>query len=415
MAKTNFVRFGGRLGASLAVLAALAFPAVAHGAGSSHLSLSPNTGSIKKGDTITITIKEASTDPVNLIEADLNYNPAYLQYVSFDKSAGAFADSNNTFFISTISTGKVSLTGAILNGGPLTGNQTLATVTFKALAGAGTSSITFDNNLSDDGTQSDVQNAGVSSWDGNTAGATFSFTGTTATTTSTSPTSPPPATTKTTAKSSAKTATPTPTPAATTTESTTTTSTSATGNPPSYFVAIKVTDGKQPIIGASVTIDGQTATTNPSGIAAFTHVTAGQHVADVTYKKQHASQPITVEAKGSGLEVQKFTVVLGASRLSQGLIIAAAILLLILIVGGGLSLGRKLLVHQPSLGTQPPVAQMAAGSSGGKVSSVPVATAPSPPSPPATTSGDINPVGQVYYPDSNAQQLKPPADGNKDA
>jgi hypothetical protein len=394
------------------VLAALAFPEVAQGAGTSQLSLSPNTGSIKKGDTIVITIKESSTVPVNLIEADLNYNPAFLEYVSFDKSGGAFADSNNTFFISTISTGKVSLTGAILTGSLLTGEQTLATVTFKAVAGTGTSSITFDNVLGDDGTQSDVQNGGVSSWDGNTAGATFSFTGNSPTATTTASTSPPPvtpkATSKTTSKPTAATNT-TPTPS----QEVTTTSTSATGNPPSYFVAIKVTDGKNPIAGASVTIDGQTRTTDPSGIAAFNHITAGPHVADVTYKGKHASQPITVEDKGDGLEVQQFSVVLGASRFSQGLIIAVAILLLILIIGGGLSLGRKLLVHQPNLGGQPPVAQMAAGSGNSQVNKVPVNVTPPPP-PPATTSGDINPVGQIYYPDADAQQLKPPPDGNKD-
>ena len=62
-----------------------------HAAGIGVLSLSPASGNVSLGSTVTVTINEnSSTTAVNAVEADLTYDQTKLQYVSASTSTSPF-------------------------------------------------------------------------------------------------------------------------------------------------------------------------------------------------------------------------------------------------------------------------------------------------------------------------------------
>ncbi len=103
------------------------------------LSLVPASSTQNVGSNFTVVVHENSgTDAINAVEADLTYDQTKLQFVSLDTSTSAFDLS------ATGSGGAGSIKIARAKSGTnLTGDQIVASITFKALA-TGTTPVTFD-------------------------------------------------------------------------------------------------------------------------------------------------------------------------------------------------------------------------------------------------------------------------------
>lgn len=107
-------------------------------AGSAHLYITPASGKLTKGDTLSMTVYEDSgSTSVNAVQANLSYSTAKLQFVSY---------SNSSSF--PVETPPTPTNNGLLKFGrgaftPVTGVKPVVTVHFKALAGSGTASITF--------------------------------------------------------------------------------------------------------------------------------------------------------------------------------------------------------------------------------------------------------------------------------
>ncbi|MEO7904315.1 MAG: cohesin domain-containing protein [Candidatus Saccharimonadales bacterium] len=92
------------------------------------LYLTPVTGIFATGATFTMTIKEDSRSvAVNAIQANLTYPTTRLEFISINTSTSPFT----TTVESTGGSGSVKI-GVALLGGSRTGDQIVATVTFKA-------------------------------------------------------------------------------------------------------------------------------------------------------------------------------------------------------------------------------------------------------------------------------------------
>ena len=116
------------------------------------LSLNPASSQVGLGSNIVVNIVEnSSTVPVNAVQANLTYDQTKLQYVSTDITTSPFT----TVVENTGGAGSVKLGLAILSTS-VTGPQTVAKVTFKAIAtgaapisfAAGSDIIQASNNLS---------------------------------------------------------------------------------------------------------------------------------------------------------------------------------------------------------------------------------------------------------------------------
>ncbi len=288
---------------------------------SSGFSLSPNSASKAKDSTFAIDIYvNSGSDPVASVEVQLSYDAAKLQYVSIEPNGGALPDcfgktgGSGTASMSCLKTGAPFPTGA---------NLKVGTVTFKALSGSGTTSLSFAANShiwKADGIPTEM-------WNGVTTGGTYTLTGGTTTnppttgggtggsgsssggstgsttpkttTSSGSPSSTPKTTTSTGQSSGGQSSSATPAP--------TTTETQSTQPNTGYAVAIKVADPNGKIVtGAQVKLDSMTAITDASGIASFVNVTAGKHKISISSKAGKLSKQINVLAATTTNEVQLY-------------------------------------------------------------------------------------------------------------
>lgn len=132
------------------------------------LSFSPSSGSYKKGDTVTVDVKESSpTQEVYGVTAYISYPANQLQYVS-TKDSPVFPTVQRT----TDSAGTLQLIRAITLGAAngVKGSQTVATVTFKVIGGSGNVPLSFASGSKvytalDDGTAVDILgNSGTASF-----------------------------------------------------------------------------------------------------------------------------------------------------------------------------------------------------------------------------------------------------------
>ncbi len=265
-------------------------------AGSGQLTLTPASGSYLKDSTLKVTVNSTSTDAINAVEADLNYDTSQLEFISVDKSASAF-----TLYCST-SGGGGSVKIGCAHSSNLTGTNKVADVSFKVLVGSGSTAITFASS-SAMVRPSDGQNV----WNGATAGGTYTLT---------SPETPP----------STPPATSPPTKPTTSTPSTSTPSTSTKPSPttadpatpaqdtvekPGYLVAIKILDKKgNPVVGKTVYIGAQSAVSDDNGIASFVNIKPGTY--DITEEKDGKGRvlaSVTVnDTPGDPYTVQEFAV-----------------------------------------------------------------------------------------------------------
>ncbi len=315
-------------------------------AGTAKFSLSPASGTYKKGNSLIVTISETSdpADGVNTVEADLIYDQAKLHFDSIDTSQSAF----DLSAVTTGGSGKVSIVRAKQNS-TLTGTQTVASVKFTVLAGSGSTAISFDgrcqynsNNQLTTGCSRIIRPSDFTDiWDGNTKGGTYTLTGTTTTPTTTKKTT---------------TTTPTPTKTTTTNQTKTSGSTKKTAAPTvtpinqaisltGYLVAIKVKDNaNKPVKAAKVTLDGKSPLSyDASGTASYIDIQAGNHTVVVTAGNKQVTKAITVKA-GSPAVVQEFDIRLniGTSPIVKALLGIAAIVVIIIIIGGGSGLIKSI-------------------------------------------------------------------------
>jgi hypothetical protein len=169
-------------------------------AATGEIYLSPASGSAQRGSNVTVALRINPGTAVNSVEATINYSSSRLQFVS------AVFGSTFSQFQNTHTAGSVTLDGAKL-GGTTSSNSLIANITFKALVGQGSTSLTLSGaNAANNGTYTNPS----------TAGASISFTTPPASTSTSSsssgtsisssaqPTSPTATTQKTTASSSTK-------------------------------------------------------------------------------------------------------------------------------------------------------------------------------------------------------------------
>jgi hypothetical protein len=112
------------------------FPAIAMAAGAS-ITLSASKSLVASGGSVVVAVYvDPGGTPINAAEADLNYSAAQLQYVGI-----SYAGSALSINAPTNGGGNGSVTIAEGTTSPVSGSALLATVTFKALAGSGSTTI----------------------------------------------------------------------------------------------------------------------------------------------------------------------------------------------------------------------------------------------------------------------------------
>jgi hypothetical protein len=290
------------------VLATSLLGSSASAAGSASLNLSPNGGTYDTGSTISVTVSENSgNDSVNVIQADVAYNGAQLQFIS--------ASCNGAFEIAASVSANGITCGTTT---PKTGGQIVGTMNFKALASgpisfAGSSAI-----------YRSTDNTNV--WNGNTTGGNYTVSAPVVAPVNT----PAPITHSVIVKSSAPASTlpvvdPAPTPPIT--------SAVDAASIKLFIVTIKVVDYRgNDVKNASVLFNGKTATSDKYGKVSFNGVTPGTYTVGASYGAASATTKITVNVKNKS--TQYFMVKLPHVSTSHfGFLLGTGISLLI--VGGG--------------------------------------------------------------------------------
>jgi len=102
------------------------------------LYLAPAKGTYAAGSTVTVEVRENSlTKAVNAVESDLTYPTDKLQFVSIDTTSSAFSvQAENSGGTGTIKIARGTTA-------PLTGDQSVAKVTFTVLPGSGSVPLAF--------------------------------------------------------------------------------------------------------------------------------------------------------------------------------------------------------------------------------------------------------------------------------
>lgn len=135
-------------------------------------SLSPASGSYNVNTNFTVDVYEDSlTQPINAVSAKMSYNASQLQVISVVTTGTAFAGCPTA----TGSAGTISLVCYVNPPTTITGRQRIATITFKALAGTGTSTVSFVNE-SPTNSRIALAGSGENIWNGITTGGTFTLT-----------------------------------------------------------------------------------------------------------------------------------------------------------------------------------------------------------------------------------------------
>lgn len=289
-------------------------------AGTSQLLIAPASVNVQAGNTFTVEVKDNTTTPVNTVKAYLTYPASLLEVTNIDFNSSFYSKVTSSNSPGTITADMYYLKpvycgptpppehpgcteGQLIDNEPApTGQHLVYKVTFKAKA-AGTAQINFTSS-SDLLERGDQNSTTVNHVLGSTSGATVNITGTTTTTT-------PPATTNTTKPStSSKSSTGTSgsnntsggTGSGTTssggTENTTGTdaTTSADGSQsPIVPLTLTILDSKgNPVSGAEVTIEGNTAVTDSSGKATFSGLAVGKYNATVKANGSEGSYPVEI-------------------------------------------------------------------------------------------------------------------------
>lgn len=132
-------------------------------AGSATFSLSPSASTVNIHSVFGVTVYENGTD-VNVVTADLTYDASKLEFVSIDASGSAFANSVS----GSGGGGSVGISRYTAPGTTVSGNQKVATVNFKAVAGSGTASVAMAGS-------SKIASNGVDTWNHAAVSATYTL------------------------------------------------------------------------------------------------------------------------------------------------------------------------------------------------------------------------------------------------
>lgn len=134
--------------------------------------LSPSATSVQNGNAVVVSVRINPSTAITSATATVAYNASQLQYVSADTSGSAFSIQ----FTQSQSSGSVAIERGANLGSSVSADSLVETITFKALAGTGTTSLTLSNTTAGD--------AGT--------GNTLTFSGVGTTLTLTTPVTPPP-------------------------------------------------------------------------------------------------------------------------------------------------------------------------------------------------------------------------------
>jgi hypothetical protein len=164
---TKFITFLMSVGVSTVLFAS----GVSHAAGSAIFSLNPSLATENIGSTFNVAVYEnGNGSAVNTVIANLSYNQSQLQFVS----AVCAGDFNAQYITPSGGSGSVSITCATPGGSTApTDNELAGVITFKALVGSGSSTITFATSssiLAADGHGTPIWNG-----DTTTSSATYSL------------------------------------------------------------------------------------------------------------------------------------------------------------------------------------------------------------------------------------------------
>lgn len=162
-------KFTVSIGLIVTILLSVVAFSITNAAGSASYSLSPSSGSHKKGTNFTVSITENSSDQINGVDAKLSYDSSKLQFVSASTNGSPFDFCTDK----SGGNGRVSIVCVRL-GSSVSGSQPVGNVTFKVLGGSGSTSINFssDSHIVAVAGSQDV-------WNGSTSGGTYSLTSTT--------------------------------------------------------------------------------------------------------------------------------------------------------------------------------------------------------------------------------------------
>lgn len=112
-----------------------------HAAGIGILSLTPPSSTLIVGSMVSVSMAEDSgTDTVNAVQASLNYDATKLQYISLSEGK-VFSTVAAT---STGTSGLIRIGRATPSSSPVSGKNTVLTITFKVLGSSGTTTLSFD-------------------------------------------------------------------------------------------------------------------------------------------------------------------------------------------------------------------------------------------------------------------------------
>lgn len=131
----------GAAGAALVGVGLLQFAAAA-----GILKVQPSASSVENGSTVSVAIRIAPDQPVDGVDATVTYDQSKLEYVSLSSSGSAFPIE----LAGTGGSGTVQVTRGIL-GGTVSGDALVATVTFKALVGSGSTTVNISGNATSGG------------------------------------------------------------------------------------------------------------------------------------------------------------------------------------------------------------------------------------------------------------------------
>lgn len=114
-------------------------------ASANQIYLSPDVISVQNGDNVTVAVRiSPDTSGVDSVEATISYDQTKLQYVSQESTNSPFA----VQFAATGGNGTVNVNRGVTPSSPpayITADSLVANITFKALAGSGTSVLQFIN------------------------------------------------------------------------------------------------------------------------------------------------------------------------------------------------------------------------------------------------------------------------------
>lgn len=192
----------------LPFVAALSFALVGLGlwqyvhAAPNQIYLSPGSASVQNGNNTTTSLRVTPGTPIDGIEATITYDQSKLQFVSIDSSASAF----NAQLSQSGGGGTVNIIRGSLSG-TIAGDSLVASITFKALAGSGTTPLSVTGNTSSGGSYTNPSVVGATITLTSPSTPTNPTTPTTPSTPS-SPSTPPTPSTPSTGTSTPKTSTP---------------------------------------------------------------------------------------------------------------------------------------------------------------------------------------------------------------